>query len=855
MVMMMPQRRKRLKGKRQPGTGRFHLYILLLLLLELCHHGVQSQESIRISILMDGVFETLYEYVQSQIDQYQALNPSVRINIQRTRGDYETVKERIIKESIQKSHTWDGAIFPSHVLGSLADVEALEDITDYVLSSEALHWPDVLPAVRENSYFDRHILTLPLDGDVLQLYYRKDWLQQLNLPVPRTWDEYTQVAEALNGLPIGGDTGDQPIVGSCISRINQCTNPYWTFLILSSMTQTLGTSTGFLLDPETLDPFSGVAMQATLRYMAEQLQFGADDELSGTCLGPNSLFSQGTCALTINWGDQMSELLNATSTDTANIGVAPTPGSTQVLDRFNNRLITCTSAVCPYGDDYDDIGRVNRAPYSAFGGWVAGISRYHGDDESNRAMADFFSFMTQTEQSLPNVLPGSDTIFAQPYRYSHLTSDEILNATGLDSTLARQYVDTIRDAGSLNAVLELKVPAADMIRDAVDQEVYAFLQNSVPGLSEENRRRLEEGTTENIDRRIREVLERQDLATSESALESYQRSLGIFLESSTNMNYIDSGLRQAGWGLAGLLGVACVILILWILKNRNHHVIKASGACLLLQCCLGVLCMVGTIAPLSFDEDAVDPDVLDFTCMLSPWLYVFGFTLLFSAIDAKIQLARRVVAAPKTYKSLRALSVSPVGMLKSLLGLGLINGAILGVWTALDPLVWTREQLPGADGLVGELPETYGTCRGETNYWIAFPASLLAVNLIFSFIAVTQAFRYRFLALEFSEIQWLPLSLLPFIEVWILGTPILVIFEDDPTGTFVAYMLIIASTCFGALMAIFAPKEWYVRKYNDPIRDVMLERKARAEYLIKRHPEVSLFESCKDGLVWNFLFT
>ena len=830
---------------RRPSSQPLRLYyVLLVLLFGISHHAVKSQESVRLSILLDGEFDALFLYVQSQIDVYQALNPSVRINIQRNRGDYEDLRERVIEESLQKSHTWDGTIFPSHMLGSFADVQALEDITEYAESSTSLNWPDILPTVRENSYYDRHIQTLPIDGDVLQMYYRKDWLQEFDLPVPRTWEEYTGVAQALDGKTIGGETRDQPIVGSCISRSTQCANPFWTFLILSSMTQTMGTSSGFLLDPETLDPFSGVAMQATLRYMAQQLQFGSDNELSGACLDPNRLFSQGTCALTINWGDQMTELLEPNATSTRNVGVAPTPGSTKVLDRTTNELIQCTSALCPYGDDYDDIGRVNRAPYSAFGGWVSGIARFHGDDASNVAMADFFSFLTQAEQSLPFVLPGSLTSFVQPYRYTHLSSDDFFNVTGLDESVARQYIDTIHDAGSPNAVLELKIPAADDVRQVVDEEVFTFLESSAQeGLSEEDRRILEVNTAQNIDKRIRDVLEaqEQDLITSKSSLEAYQRSLGIFLEDSSNMNYIDSDLRQAGWGLAGLLGVACVLLILWILKNRNHHVMRSSGWGLLIQCCFGVLCMVGTIATLSFDESIVDTDVLDLTCMISPWIYVFGYTFLFSAIDAKIQQARRMHAAPRRYRGKRSIQVSPLGVLKSFAGLGLVNGGILGAWTGLDPLVWTREPVPGAEGLIGELPETFGMCRGENDWWIAFPSGLLAVNLLFTIVAVAQAFRCRFLVLEFSEIQWLPLSLLPFIEVWILGTPILVILQEDPTGTFVAFMLIIATTSFFALMAIFAPKEWYVRKYNDPYRERMLERKARAEYLIERHPEVRVF--------------
>ena len=89
-----------------------------------------------------------------------------------------------------------------------------------------------------------------------------------------------------------------------MARIDRCGNEYWTSLILSSMTQSEGTSSGFFLEPDTLDPLMGDAMDETLRLLSEQVEYGHEEELTGDCLAANFAFNNGKCALTYNWGNQ-----------------------------------------------------------------------------------------------------------------------------------------------------------------------------------------------------------------------------------------------------------------------------------------------------------------------------------------------------------------------------------------------------------------------------------------------------------------------------------------------------------------------------------------------------------------------
>ena len=62
--------------------------------------------------------------------------------------------------------------------------------------------------------------------------------------------------------------------GSCVSFTKDCTNAYWTSLILSTMTQSQGTSSGYLINPETTEPLLGTAMEETLQILANQTLVG-----------------------------------------------------------------------------------------------------------------------------------------------------------------------------------------------------------------------------------------------------------------------------------------------------------------------------------------------------------------------------------------------------------------------------------------------------------------------------------------------------------------------------------------------------------------------------------------------------
>ena len=309
-------------------------------------------------------------------ERFSRERPDVNVEIIELAGN-TLLFENIINEAKSKTGLFDIFITPPHVMGDIVEEDGWADLTEFVESNtfRGDDWSDIFLGYRKYiSQFEDKILMFPLDGDVLSLFYRKDVLEEFGLEVPRTWEEYNAVAEAVHGQTFNNQT----LTGSCIGRVPGCAGAYWANLVLSSMTQVDGMTSGSLFDTSDMKPLLGEAFEKMLEWMETQANFGPDDEFS-RCVDANMFeITGGTCVLSYNWGNTYSIHLQEDTVfvnGEGTLGVATTPGSTHVLDRETMKLVPCDEELCSSGGIYyDDIGWVNRAPYLAFGGWCVRIA-------------------------------------------------------------------------------------------------------------------------------------------------------------------------------------------------------------------------------------------------------------------------------------------------------------------------------------------------------------------------------------------------------------------------------------------------------------------------------------------------
>jgi hypothetical protein len=394
--------------------------------------------------------------------------------------------------------------------------------------------------------------------------------------------------------------------------------------------------------------------------------------------------------------------------------------------------------------------------------------------------------------------------------------------------------------------MEFRAPPGMELRQIIDEEVSQYL-STFNRLADDSIAR--QNTTNRMDSRMKESIEAANARLNVTEL--YQSSLDYSTNSggTIDMNYIDPDIRAAGWGLAGLICLTAVSLIVWTFWFRRNRVMRAFQPNLLIQSAIGLFFLGATIVPLGFDDSLFSDDILDITCMVAPWMYIVGFSLFFSSVYSKIHKCDKIFKDPDKYD---VLLVTPYDSFKVFFHVFVLNGVILALWTALDPLKWVRQEVSNNGSFTSDGIQTYGACRGDGYESLGYAAALFFLDLTLCFVGAYQAFKCRFLVLEYNEIQWLPLSLFPFFESWIIGGPILIFVGEDPTTAFLLLTIIISASTITAALAVFAPKDWYIRKNSgNNARKRSIDAQARtsaAGILVLNHPTVSanisLFSLC-----------
>eukprot|EP00984_Skeletonema_dohrnii_P016849 scaffold7548_cov104-Skeletonema_dohrnii-CCMP3373.AAC.3 len=557
-------------------------------------------------------------------------------------------------------------------------------------------------------------------------------------------------------------------MGSCIGRLPQCAGPYWAMQVLSSMTQTKGSSEGSLFDTKDMSPLTNDALVETLKIFEKQFKYGHPTELEG-CLKINMPAMQDEkCVLTLNWGNSFLRNLIP-----GKLGIDKAPGSQKVLDRETGKLVTCTKELCPNAVYYDDIGFVNYAPYAAFGGWSGAVNGNISDEKKKLAM-EFLTFSASKEQSSKLVIPqvGSREADAgyDPYRLSHMNEEDYVKQ-GFDRETTDAYLGAIKEGLlSPNLVVDIRFPEATKIMSILDTAVINHL-NETKGVTatDQMRRDIVKDATADMKKVISEYDSRAHVEKSEKILPQYQKLRGVYGELNEDKNLIGD-VRWIGYGLGFVIIAMALLFSGWVAINRKHRVVKISQPIFLHLICLGVLVLSSAIFPLGIDDTDSTEQGRNAACASIPWLVSLGFSLVFSALFSKLWRINRVFAAAATMKRV---VVTEKDVLKPFAVLMTSNFVILLSWTLVDPMVFERVY---TDELT-----SYGRCMPQGNEWKGFIASLAILNFIALIIVNVQAYHARSINDELSESKYIGLATLSMFQIFIVGVPLLVIVYNDPS--------------------------------------------------------------------------
>lgn len=413
----------------------------------------------------------IQEPLQRRAPEFEKLT-GAKVNI--IAVPFSDLYQKVLTDWASGTNSVSAAVFAPQWMVDYVAGGYLEDLTPRIATDKAIDEDDVGAFFRDFSqkYGDKTYM-ITLDGDFHMMYYRPDVLEAAGKKPPTTWDEYLDVAAAVNGKDMNGD--GTPDFGSCIAKKRNAQSYWFVTDVVGSMTQSKGTSQGAFFNTADMTPLvDNEAFRKALAFLSESTKYGPPDELNLDVSDTRPLFASGRCALNLDWGDVGTISIDPNQSKVmGKWGAAMMPGSKEVLDWDSGKLVACDADTCPYAID-----GVNHAPFAAFGGWGGGINAA-ADEKVKDATYAFFSYMTQPAQSNADVTVGGTGF--NPYRTSQLGYSDLWKQAGMSEEEAKVYLGAINESmSSPNMILDLRIPQNQKYQQVVlDEAISRYLAGEI----------------------------------------------------------------------------------------------------------------------------------------------------------------------------------------------------------------------------------------------------------------------------------------------------------------------------------------------------------------------------------------
>ncbi|MDQ3901606.1 MAG: extracellular solute-binding protein [Actinomycetota bacterium] len=354
---------------------------------------------------------------------------------------------------------YDVVVYAGGWVSGFANSKFISSLEPYMKAKD--NWDAILPKVQTLSYVGNDRYTVPLDGDVIILYYRKDAFGNpeamsrfraefgRELRVPRTWTEYLECAKFFTGWDWAGS--GRPGYGVLEAMKPKDVGPYIFTAHAAAYAAHPDRQGSLFFDPDTMKPqCANPGWVQALKDWVELKQYGPSQMVTYGGGDQRGNFVAGNYALAIDWPD-IGILAQDTSQSIVKdkLGYAIIPGATRVWNQRSKAW-----------DDFPD-GSV--APYLGWGGWHASVTATSPNQD---AAWHFANWLDTTENALKAVTtPGTAR---GPYRTDHFDVSA-WSGGELQFVDAASYLGAQKDSfAHPNAQFDLRIPEAGRYIDALD---------------------------------------------------------------------------------------------------------------------------------------------------------------------------------------------------------------------------------------------------------------------------------------------------------------------------------------------------------------------------------------------------
>lgn len=226
--------------------------------------------------------KNILEAQQKAIDQFEAANPGIKVNV--TVFPIAEYRDKLLI-AVQGGTPPDISTLDQIWMAQWAAADAIVPLDDY-LAKSTLKREDFFPGAWDSNVWDGKVWGIPLNNDVWQeLYYNKDMFEAAGLDPekpPADWDEFLAYAEKLNNPP------DQ--YGIAIMGMGE-----WITCIMNSYIHSNG---GGIINPEGTEAIINQPESvAALEYLAKLNAFAPPGTGSRNEADAIPLFTSGKVAM------------------------------------------------------------------------------------------------------------------------------------------------------------------------------------------------------------------------------------------------------------------------------------------------------------------------------------------------------------------------------------------------------------------------------------------------------------------------------------------------------------------------------------------------------------------------------
>lgn len=361
----------------------------------------------------------------------------------------------------------DVVVFPSGMLGELAEHRRIVPLGERQLESEAFARQDVFESLRRGeSTWGNESFAVPLGSPQLVLMYRQDVFEAMGLAPPATWVEYQQLADRLAKRDELGDHA--PPAGKPWVATREPLGKGWAGQLLLARAAAYVRHPhqySTLFDLRDLRPLiDGPPFVKALEELVQAAEPPAEsrvaDSQGDTPAQVRLDFLAGRCAMALTWPSHADEPAgDQPAGEAMQVGFAQLPGSPDVFNFRNQQWETRTA------------GETTTVPLLASAGRLAALTRTGRRSSAANTMLLWLGGIELGDTVSPT--SASTTLF----RASQVGSARRWVNPQLGDRAAREYGELVAKTQSHAIWLSsIRIPGRQQYLAALDQAVWRALE-------------------------------------------------------------------------------------------------------------------------------------------------------------------------------------------------------------------------------------------------------------------------------------------------------------------------------------------------------------------------------------------